>query len=168
MAVSMHEISVGAFARMLPNLNVFLDEASSYAAERKFDPQVLASARIAPDMFPLSRQVQIACDFAKGCTARLAGMEVPKRDDTESTLEQLKARIDWTLQFIRSVPREKFEGSEQREIVHELRTQTIKMPGLPYLEHFALPNFYFHATATYLILRHNGVPLGKRHFLGSI
>src|SRR5690348_159129 len=127
MPVSMHEISVGAFARMLPNLSGFLDKANAYAAERKFEPQVLAAARIAPDMFPLTRQVQIACDFAKGCTARLAGIEVPKREDTESTLERLKARIDWTLQFVRSVPREKFEGSDQREIVHELRTQTLKM-----------------------------------------
>lgn len=168
MAVSMHEISVGAFARMLPNVSALLDKAGAYAAERKFEPVVLASARLAPDMFPLTRQVQIACDFAKGCTARLAGVEVPSREDSETTLEQLKERIEWTLQFIRSVPREKFEGSEQREIVHELRTRTLKMPGLPYLEHFALPNFYFHATATYLILRHNGVPLGKLDFLGSI
>lgn len=168
MAISMHDLSVTVFSRMLRNLSGFLDEAAAYAAERKFDPQVLAGSRVAPDMFPLSRQVQIACDFAKGCSARLAGVEVPKRDDTESTLEQLKDRINWTTEFITSIPREKFAEAEQRAIVHELRTQTVKMPGLQYLEQFSLPNFYFHVTATYLILRHNGVPLGKRHFMGPI
>lgn len=168
MAISMHDLSVTVFARMLRNLSGLLDEGASYAAERKFDPQVLASARLAPDMFPLSRQVQIACDFAKGCSARLAGIEVPKRDDTESTLEQLKDRIGWTVEFINSIPREKFAEAELRPIVHELRTQTVRMPGLQYLEQFSLPNFYFHVTATYVILRHNGVPLGKRHFMGPI
>src|ERR1044071_2598248 len=108
MAISMHDLSVTVFARSLRNLSGILDEAGIHAAERKFDPQVLASARLAPDMFPLTRQVQIACDFAKGCSARLAGVEVPKRDDTESTLEQLKARIDWTMEFINSIPRESF------------------------------------------------------------
>jgi hypothetical protein len=164
----MHDLSVAVFARTLRSLSGFLDEAGIYAAERKFDPQVLASARLAPDMFPLTRQVQIATDFAKGCCARLAGIDVPKRDDVESTLEQLKARISWTMEFINSIPPEKFADAEQRPIVHELRTQTVKMPGFQYLQQFALPNFYFHVTATYLILRHNGVPLGKRHFIGPI
>lgn len=168
MTISMHDLSVAVFARSLRNLSGIIDEGGIYAAERKFDPQVLAASRLAPDMFPLTRQVQIATDFAKGCSARLAGLEVPKREDTESTLDQLKARIGWTLEFINSLPRESFADAEQRPIVHELRTQTVKMPGLQYLEQFSLPNFYFHVTATYLILRHNGVPLGKRHFMGPI
>lgn len=168
MALSMYDISVAVFTRALRNLSGFLDEAAQYAGDRKFDPQVLVGMRLAPDMFPLSRQVQIACDFAKGCSARLAGVDVPKRDDIESTLEQLKDRISWTSGFISSIPREQFADAEQRPIVHELRTQTLKMPGLQYLQQFAVPNFYFHVTATYLILRHNGVPLGKRHFMGPI
>jgi uncharacterized protein len=116
-------------------------------------------------MWPLSRQVQIACDFAKGGSARVAGIEVPKREDKETTLEELKARIAWTKDFIGSIPREKFNGAEDRPIVHEMRTQTIKLPGLAYLEHFSMPNFYFHVMTTYAILRHNGVPLGKNDYV---
>jgi hypothetical protein len=163
----MHDLSVAVFNRMLSNLSGCLDKAAAYAAEKKFDSTVLLNSRLAPDMFPLSRQVQIACDFAKGCSARLAGVEVPKRDDNETTIEQLKARIAWTQDFIGSVPRDKFNGAESREIVHEMRTMTIKLPGLQYLEHFSLPNFYFHVAASYAILRHNGVALGKMDFVGS-
>lgn len=118
-------------------------------------------------MWPLLRQVQTACDFAKGCSARLAGMEVPKREDNETTLEQLQARIAWTRDFIGSIPKDKFNGAAERPIVHEMRTLTIKLPGLQYLEFFSLPNFYFHVTSAYAILRHNGVSLGKNDFVGA-
>ena len=167
MAISMHDLSVPIFTRLLANLSGQLDKAAAYAAEKKFDSAVLVNARLAPDMFPLSRQVQIACDFAKGCSARLAGVEVPKREDNETTLDQLKARIAWTRDFIGSIPKDKFNGAEDRPIVHEMRTMTIKLPGLAYLEHFSMPNFYFHVMATYAILRHNGVALGKADFVGS-
>jgi hypothetical protein len=117
-------------------------------------------------MFPLSRQVQIACDFAKGGSARLAGIEVPKREDNETTLEQLKERIEWTLGFINSIPKEKFADAAERPIVHELRTFTVRLPGSEYLQTFSLPNFYFHVTTTYALLRHNGVALEKLDFMG--
>jgi Uncharacterized protein conserved in bacteria len=126
------------------------------------------SARLAPDMLPLVKQIQIACDFAKGGSARLAGVELPKREDNETTLDQLKARIAWTRDFIGSIPRDKFNGAEDRSIVHEMRTLTIKLPGLAYLNQFSMPNFYFHVTTTYGILRHNGVPLGKLDFVGAM
>lgn len=168
MAISMHDISVAVFSRMLSNLSNIIDKASAYASEKKFDSEVLVGARLAPDMLPLVSQVRIACDFAKGCSARLAGMEVPKREDNETTLDQLKARIAWTRDFIGSIPRDKFNGAEDRQIVHEMRVMTVKLPGLAYLEHFAMPNFYFHVTTTYDILRHNGVPLGKMDFAGPV
>lgn len=162
----MHDLSVAVFSRMLGSLSGLLDKAAAFATERKFDPKVLVDARLAPDMWPLSRQVQTACDFAKGCSARLAGIDVPKRDDTELSLEDLKARIAWTREFINSIPREKFADAAQRPIVHELRTRTIKLPGAAYLQSFSLPNFYFHVTTAYVILRHNGVVLTKPDFLG--
>jgi len=168
MAISMYDISVTIFSRMLGQLSGFLDKAAAFAEEKKFDSAVFVNSRLAPDMLPLVKQVQIACDFAKGCSARLAGMEVPKREDNETTLDQLKARIAWTRDFIGSIPRDKFNGAEDRQIVHEMRTLTIKLPGLQYLEGFSKPNFYFHVTTTYAILRHNGVGLGKTDFVGSI
>jgi hypothetical protein len=168
MAISMHDLSVTVYSRMLANLSGMLDKSAVFAAEKKFDSQVLVNARLAPDMLPLSKQVQIACDFAKGGSARLSGVELPKREDNETTLEQLKARIAWTRDFIGSLPREKFNGAEDRTIVHEMRALTIKMPGLAYLNQFSMPNFYFHVTTTYDILRHNGVPLGKTDFVGAV
>ena len=168
MASSLFDSSVAVFTRMLTNLSGCLDKAAAYAAERKFDSAVLVTSRLAPDMLALSSQVQLACDFAKGCSARLAGMEVPKREDKETTLDELKARIAWTLDFIGSIPRDKFNGADERIIEHNLRTVTIKLPGLAYLEGFSKPNFYFHVTTTYAILRHNGVPLGKMDFVGAL
>jgi uncharacterized protein len=166
MSIQMSDLSVAVFGRMLRNLSRCLDQGLAYAAERKFDPQVLFSARLAPDMFPLNRQVQIACDFAKGCSARLAGVEVPKKADDEKTLEDLQARIRWTCEFIEGIPVDKFAAAAERAIVHEMRTMTIKLPGSAYLQEFSLPNFYFHLTTTYAILRHNGVPVGKNHYMG--
>lgn len=166
MVISMYDLSVAVYSRMLTNLAGMLDKAATFAAEKKFDGTVLVNARLAPDMFPLSRQVQIACDFAKGGSARLAGIEVPTRNDNETTLDDLKARVAWTRDFIGSIPREKFNDAAERPIVHELRTMTIKLPGFAYLQGFSLPNFYFHVTTTYNILRHNGVPIGKTDFIG--
>jgi len=168
MAISMHDLSATVYSRMLANLSGMLDKAAAFAEEKKFDSQVLVSARLAPDMLPLVKQIQIACDFAKGGSARLAGVELPKREDNETTLDQLKARIAWTRDFIGSIPRDKFNGAEDRSIVHEMRTLTIKLPGLAYLNQFSMPNFYFHVTTTYGILRHNGVPLGKLDFVGAM
>ena len=167
MPISMHELSAGVYTRMLANYSQWLDKAAAYATEKKFDSVVLVNARLAPDMLPFAKQVQIACDFAKGASARLAGVEVPKREDNEAALEELKARIAWTRDFIGSIPRERFDGAEDREIVHETRGFTIKLPGLAYLEHYSMPNFYFHVTTGYAILRHNGVPLGKADFVGA-
>jgi hypothetical protein len=168
MAVSMYDISVAAFTRTLQNLSGILDKAIGYAAAKKFDGKVLVESRLYPDMFPLSRQVQIACDFAKGCSARLAGVEVPKYEDNEATLEELKARVVKTLDFIGTVKPEQLKGSEERTITHEMRVMTLKLPGLAYVTGFALPNFYFHATTAYALLRHSGLELGKRDFVGAL
>lgn len=167
MSVSMYDVSVAVFTRMLGNLSAFLDKAAAHAESKNFDSKVLVDARLAPDMLPLTRQVQIACDFAKGCTARLADMEVPNKEDNETTLAELKARIAWTLEFIGSVKPERFAGAESRTIVHAMRTRTVTLPGLAYLTQFSMPNFYFHVTTTYAILRHNGVNLGKTDFIGA-
>jgi hypothetical protein len=166
MTISMYDFSVKAFVRMLTNLSAFIDKAMAHAEAKKFDGRVLFDARLAPDMFPFASQVRIACDFAKGGAARLAGLEPPKHEDNESTLAELKARIAKCLDFVRSLKPEQLAGSEERDITHVLRTFTLNMKGLPYLTSFVLPNFYFHVTAAYAILRHSGVELGKRDFVG--
>ena len=166
MAVSMYDISVAAFSRTLENLSGILDKAIAFSAAKKFDGKILVDARLFPDMFPLSSQVRIACDFAKGCAGRLADVEVPKHEDNESTLEELQARIAKTLDFLGTIKPQQLQGSDERTITHEMRVQTLKMPGLQYLSGFALPNFYFHATTAYALLRHNGLELGKRDFIG--
>jgi uncharacterized protein len=168
MSAMMYELSVATFTRMLTNLGGLLQKAEQYAEQRKIDGRVLAEARLYPDMFPLVRQVQIAGDFAKGCSARLAGLEVPKYEDNETTLADLRARIARTLDFVKSVRPEQLAGSEERTIVHPLRTFTVTMKGLAYLARFALPNFYFHVSTAYDILRHNGLEIGKRDFVGSL
>lgn len=168
MAVQMYDISVAVFTRGLRALSGILDKATVHAAEKKFDSKVLVSARLFPDMLPFSSQVQIACDFAKGCSARLAGLEIPKYEDNESTLDELKARIAKTLDFIGSIKPQQLQGSEDRMITHPLRTITIELKGLQYLSGFALPNFYFHTTTAYALLRHSGVEIGKRDFMGPM
>lgn len=168
MSVPVYDVSVAVFTRMLKSLAGLLDKAALHAEAKKLDPRVLVEARLFPDMFPLARQVQIACDFAKGCTARLAGLEPPKFDDSEQTLDELQARVAKTLDFIASVRPQQLEGSESRTIVHPLRTITVTLPGLKYLTGFAMPNFYFHLTTAYAILRHNGVELGKKDFVGPL
>jgi hypothetical protein len=163
----MFQASVPIFLRQLNALSAILDKAAGHARETGIDPSELINARLAPDMFPLSRQVQIATDHAKGAAARLSRREVPKYDDTESTFDQLKARIAKTIDFVKSVPAAEFEGAESRGVTLTIGGQPRSFSGEHYLVHFALPNFFFHVTTAYDILRHKGVPLGKRDFIGG-
>lgn len=166
--ISMHGASVPAFAKMLTNMLNWLEGAKAHAEAKKFAPDVYLTLRLAPDMLPFTKQIQIASDAAKGCVARLAGQDVPKFDDTEASLDELAERIRKTRDYVLSVPAEALAGSEGREITIPRRTgDPLKFDGSTYLRHFALPNFYFHATATYALLRHAGVPLGKMDYLGG-
>jgi len=167
MKISMYQVSAPRFANALRNLSAILDKAQAHAEAKKLDPAVLGSLRLIADMFPLARQVQIACDTAKGAVARLAGAEIPKHEDTEQTVAELKARIAKTLDFVGSVPAAKIDGSEEREVVMKMRGEDVKFSGLQYLFGHAWPNFYFHLTTAYNILRANGVELGKRDFIGN-
>jgi hypothetical protein len=167
MKISMYQASVPRFANTLRNLSAILDKAQAHAEAKKIEPVVFTQSRLAPDMFPLSRQVQIACDSAKGAAARLAGVEIPKHEDTEQTFAELKARIAKTLDFVESLKPAQIDGSEDREVVLKLRGQDVKFNGLQYLLGFAYPNFYFHVTTAYNILRHNGVEIGKRDYIGN-
>jgi hypothetical protein len=168
MSLSMYQASVPAFLQMLNNLSAILDKAEAYAGNRKVDPEILINYRLAPDMLPFVRQIQIAADLAKGAVARLAGVEVPKHDDTEKTFADLKARIAKTVAFVQSFKPDEIDGSEIRDISLTLGEHTMSFKGQPYLVHFVLPNFYFHCTTAYDILRHCGVELGKRNFIGAI
>ena len=166
MKISMYTMSVEAFVSTLRALTKVIEKAAEHAAAKKFDPAVLVNARLAPDMFPLVKQVQIACDFAKNSTGRLTGEEPPRFEDNEQTLEQLKARIARTIDYLRGARAAAFEGAEEREISIPIPTGgSFKMNGLELLRDWSLPNFYFHAVTAYDILRHNGVDLGKRDFL---
>jgi hypothetical protein len=167
MPITMHSASVPMFVRMLGNLSKFIEKAEAHAQAKKFDPAVYLAARLAPDMLPFTRQVQIACDTAKFCVARLAGIESPKYEDNEASLGDLKARIAKTLTFIQAVPAEQIVGSEDRDIHVPRRDGVIVMKGEAYLKHFATPNFYFHVTTAYALLRHYGVELGKGDYLGA-
>jgi hypothetical protein len=164
----MYAMSVPVFVKSLGSLSAILDKAAAHAEARKIDPGVLLAARLYPDMFALTKQVQVACDFAKGSVARLAGQEPPKYDDTETTIDALKARIARTITFVQGFAESQFEGSETREISLKIRDQVLTYKGYPYLAHIALPNFFFHAVTAYDILRHNGVELGKRDFIGTV
>jgi uncharacterized protein len=166
MSLSMYQASVPAFLQMLNALSAILDRAEAYAAERKIDPAVLLGYRLAPDMFPLVRQVQTSSDHVKGCCARLAGVDVPKYADDETTFAELKARIAKTVAFAKGFKANDIDGSEERDITLSAGTRELRFKGQQYLVHFALPNFYFHVTAAYAILRHCGVPIGKRDFMG--
>jgi len=168
MPLTMYSASAPIFVRMLGNLSEWLDKAEAHAAAKKFDAQVLFSARLAPDMLPLAKQVQIACDTAKFCIARLAGVEAPKFDDNEATLAELKARVGQTIEFVQSVPAALLDGSAEREITLPRRDGPLLLKGDAYLKLFVLPNFFFHVTTTYALLRHNGVELGKGDFLGPL
>lgn len=166
MAFTMYSASVPVFALMLRNMNSWLDKAVAHAEAKKFDPAVYLTARLAPDMLPFTRQIQIASDNAKGCVARLGGVEIPKFEDNEATLDELRERIAKTLAFIESVPASAFEGAETRDIELPRRgAEPLRYKGEDYLRLFALPNFFFHATTAYALLRHWGVDIGKPDFL---
>jgi hypothetical protein len=162
----MYQASVPAFVKMLKTLSTLLKKAEAYAGEREIDPSVLLDWRLAADMFPLTRQIQLASDFAKGATARLAGVEVPKYADDETSFAELQARIAKTVTFVEGFALKDIDGSETRDIALPVGGQVLHFKGEPYLVQFALPNFYFHATTAYAILRRCGVDLGKRDFLG--
>ncbi len=167
MTLSMHQASVPVFAQGLTGLSRAMDKAAVFAAERKFDPANFLQARLAPDMFSFARQVQIACDFAKGAVARLAGEEPPVYEDNEASLEALKDRVERTKAYIQGIAPGLIEGSEDRDITLVRRGEATVHKGHAYLLHQALPNFYFHTTAAYALLRQSGVPLGKKDFLAS-
>lgn len=166
MSISMHGASAPVFVRTLTGMLAWLDKAQAHAEARKFDTANYLGLRLAPDMLPLVKQIQIATDGVKGCVARLAGLEIPKWDDTEATLDELRARIQKTIDYVNSVPAAQIDGSETKEISLPQRSGTPKLfTGEDYLKHFVLPNFFFHCTTTYALLRQAGVELGKRDFL---
>lgn len=167
MSLSMHSASVPVFVRMLGNALNWLDKAQAHAEARKFDTANYLGMRLAPDMLPFTRQIQIATDGAKGCVARLAGLEVPKWDDNEASFDDLRARLRKTIDYVQSIPAAQIDGSEAREIVLPMRSgDPLRFTGEAYLKHFVLPNLYFHTSMTYALLRHAGVDLGKKDFLG--
>ena len=166
MTLSMYQASAPRFARMLRNLSAILDKAQAHVEARKLDAAALTTDRLFPDMFPMTRQVQIACDQAKGCVARLAGIDIPKHEDTEQSFAELKSRIAKTLDFVESLKPAQIDGSEDKPIVLKMRTAELNFRGVDYLFNHAYPNFYFHVTTAYNILRHNGVEIGKKDFVG--
>jgi hypothetical protein len=168
MPVTMYNASVPHLERMLRNLLNIIDKALAHASARKIDPQVLLAMRLSPDRFPLIRQVQTATDFAKAIAFRLTGREPPKWDDTEKTFDELKSRIDKALKLLSTLDPAALQGSETREITVSPGGRTMKFSGENYLFYFALPNFYFHVTTAYAILRHAGVELGKADFIGPL
>jgi len=167
MTTALYAPSIPVFKQILGSLSIILDKAEQHCADKKIDPQALLSFRLYPDMLPFMRQIQIACDFAKGCAARLAGAAVPAYDDSEQSFADLKARIAKTLAFIDSMPADAIDGSAERAISTGSGEKTKHFTGLSYLVHYALPHFYFHATTAYDILRHNGIDIGKKDFIGS-
>lgn len=165
--IDMHRASVGVFKHLLGSLDAILGKAVAYADARNIEHEVLLKARLAPDMFHLIRQVQIASDNAKGCVARLAGVEIPKYEDNEASFADLKARIAKTIAFLDSVKPEQLNGSEDKHIVLKMGPNTREFNGLNYLFDNATPNVYFHVTIVYAILRHNGLDIGKKDFLSG-
>jgi hypothetical protein len=166
MAISMYQASVPQLKKMLVNLTTILTKAEEHAVAKGIDSKVLVEARLFPDMFPLAKQVQIACDQVKFGLARLASVEAPKFDDTESTLAQLKERIAKTIAFMDSIKPEQIDGTEAKEIKFSIKEWSFEFVGEQYVLTWIIPNFYFHVTTTYNILRHNGVELGKADYLG--
>jgi hypothetical protein len=164
----MYAIAIPPMIKSLTNLRAILEKAILYAEDKKIDPTVLVTARLYPDMYPLSRQVQIATDVAKGAASRLAGLEPPKYEDNETTFPELLARLDKTIALLQSLSPEQINGSEDKTIVLPLHDRSLEYKGLTYLTDFVLPNVYFHVTTTFAILRHNGVEIGKKDFLGEL
>ncbi|WP_447591547.1 DUF1993 domain-containing protein [Aquipseudomonas campi] len=167
MSLSMYEASIPVFTRMLNNLSAILDKAQAHADANAIDPASLVEARLAPDMFPLAKQIQIASDAVKGGAARLAQVDIPGFADTESSFAELKARIERTLAFISTISADQVNGSEERIVSIKLPSGELHLAGQAFLLNFVLPNLYFHITTTYAILRHNGVALGKLDYLGG-
>jgi len=168
MAISMSSASVPLLKAMLGNLDHFLDKGAAHAEAKKFDPANLLNSRLAPDMLPFARQVLIACDAAKNGVARISGVEAPRFEDNEASFPELKARIRKTIDFLETVPADKLDGTEDKEITFPIgREQTRTMKAEAYLKHWMLPNFFFHVTTAYALLRHNGVELGKADYLAG-
>jgi hypothetical protein len=167
MKISMYQVSAPRFANTLRNLSAILDKAQAHCEAKKIEPAVMGGMRLIADMLPLSSQVQIACDTAKGAVARLAGVEIPKHEDTEQTLAELKQRIAKTIDFILSVKPDSIDGSDEKDVVMRLGGKERTFKGMQYLFGHAYPNFYFHVTTAYNILRDNGVDVGKRDYIGT-
>jgi len=167
MTISMYQASAPRFVNTLKNLSAILDKAQAHAEAKKIQPPVLLNCRLYPDMFPMKRQVQVACDTAKGAVARLAGVEVPKHEDTEETFAELKVRIAKTIEFVETIKAAQIDGCEEKNIHLKLGSREIDWKGMQYLLGYALPNFYFHVVTAYDILRHNGVELAKRDYIGN-
>ncbi len=168
MTISMSSASLPVYKTMLDNLNHFLDKAQAHAEARKFDPAALLQFRLAPDMLPFTRQIQLACDHAKNGAARMSGVEAPKFEDNETSFAELKARIRKTLDYLATVPADRLDGTEDKDITFPVgRESTRTMKAEAYLKHWSLPNLFFHVTTAYVILRHNGVDLGKKDFLAG-
>jgi hypothetical protein len=163
----MHAMSHGVFKKALSQLLFVMEKGVTNAKTRSFDTSVLVNARLAPDMLPFSKQIQLTSDFAKNSMARLAGVDAPKFEDNETTMDELVARVKKTLDYIDSVAASALEGSETRDIKIPLRDRTVEFKGLAFLQFWALPNFFFHHVTAYNLLRHNGVDIGKRDFLGG-
>lgn len=168
MSISIYDQTVTSFSHALRALSALLDKAKSHAEASKYDVNVLAAARLYPDMFALARQVQLATDFAKGAAGRLAGVELPKWEDTEATVDELQARIDKALDFLATLKPAQFNGAAERAIEIQTPTRTFNFTGDVFLLRWAIPNVYFHLTTVYNLLRHNGVPVGKLDFLGPV
>lgn len=167
MSVSLYQITVPSHIHALNNLSAILDKAADYCEEKGIKEEVLVNYRLAPDMAALPRQIQIASDTAKGAGARLSGAEMPSYEDNEATIEELKARLQKTIDYLKTLSPEDYEGAEDKEVELKLPSRTIEFTGLSYVNHFVNPNFYFHVTTAYAILRHAGVPLGKLDYLGG-
>ncbi len=167
MSISMYQASVPRFVNILGNLSNILDKAQAHVDAKKLDAVTLTTYRLFPDMLPMTSQVQIACDTAKGVVARLAGVEIPVFEDNEKTLADLKARIAKTIAFIQTVTPGQIDGTEDKEIVIKRGDKETRYKGMQFLLGHALPNFYFHVTTAYNILRHNGIEIGKRDYLGN-
>lgn len=167
MTLSMYQASIPVFIRQLGNLSAILTKAETNLKERNIDPSVLVNSRLAPDMLPFSRQIQIASDAAKGCAARLSGTEPPSFPDVETTFTELQERIAKTIAFVKTVTPEQIDGTEEKTIHLKAGGRELEFRGQDYLLGFVLPNLFFHVTTAYAILRHNGVPLGKMDYLGA-
>ena len=168
MSLSMYQASVPVLTRALTNLIAVLEKGAAYAEAKKIDPSVLLNYRLAADMFPLTRQVQIATDMSKGCVARLAGVEIPKYDDTEASFPELIARLRKTIDFINSFSAAQIDGSEDKTVTLQRKDGDVTYKGQPYLLFYVQPHVYFHCTTSYAILRHIGVDIGKKDFIGQL